>query len=113
MVHEIAVNCGNGDQVYPSGLGLPKTGPWVERHCRWFGEEELCPVREIGSSNRVMGSRHRAVLALLLPVVAERGWCDPTSTVQAGGCGGETEIAERSRTPGGALETDAPCAVYK
>ena len=33
--------------------------------------------------------------------------------VQAGGCGGETEIAERSPARRGAAATDAPCVVYK
>ena len=33
--------------------------------------------------------------------------------VQAGGCGGVTEIAERSRGRGGAALTGVPCGVHK
>ena len=55
----------------------------------------------------------KAVLALLLPVVAERGCCDPTWVVQAGSCGGVAAIAERSRARRGATVVDAPCVVCK
>ena len=55
----------------------------------------------------------RAVLTLLFPVVAERARCVPTWMVQAGGCGGVTEIAERSRGRRGAALTSMPCGVRK
>ena len=52
MVHEIAVNCGNGAKSV--GLGLPETDHG-KNHCPWFGEE-ACVCTKIGA-NRVMGSR--------------------------------------------------------
>ena len=50
MVHEIAVNCGNGTKSV--GLGLPKADHG-KNHCPWFGEE-ACVCTKIGA-NRVMG----------------------------------------------------------
>ena len=51
MVHEIAVNCGNGAKSV--GLGLPKTDHG-KNQCPWF-REGACTSTRIGA-NRVVGS---------------------------------------------------------
>ena len=71
------------------------------------------PVPARGSVSARLCVPARAVLALLLPVVAERAGCVPTWMVQAGGCGSVTEIAERSGGRRGAALTCMPCKVHK
>ena len=72
MMHEIAIGCVNVTK--PVRFGLPKfdhgkdQGPWFKK--------EPVPVR--GSAPTRLWVPARAVLALLLPVVAEHTGCVPT-----------------------------------
>ena len=72
MVHEIAVNCGDGAKSV--GLGLPKTDHG-KNNCPWFGERPMS-VRRLEPIGLWVPAR--AVLALLLALVAVRTGCVPT-----------------------------------
>ena len=72
MVHEIAVNCGNGAKSVE--LGLPKTDPGKNQF-PWF-REGACTSARIEPIGLWVPAR--AVLALLFALVAVRTGCVPT-----------------------------------
>ena len=72
MVHEIAVNCGNGAKSV--GLWLPKTDHGRTTACG-LGKRPV-PVRRLEPTGLWVPAR--AVLALLLALVAVRTGCVPT-----------------------------------
>ena len=71
------------------------------------------PVPARGFASTGLWVPARAVLALPLPVVAERTRCIPIWMVRTGGCGGVTEIAEHRRGRSGAALTGIPCEAHK
>ena len=106
MMHEIAVGCVNASK--PVRFGITKFDHRANQGS-WFGKRTTSRTR---SAPTALWVPARAVLALLLYVVAEGTECVPTWVVLTCGCGSVTEIDAHRRGRTGAALTGIPCEAY-